>query len=104
MASHTRQYRILFAVLSVCSPFCWGQAGTLKSGNVPVPGATVTATQGERVLRTLSDANGGFQFSGLTAGAWTIEADMFGFQHLRREVQIADTPTRIELSLALQER
>ena len=80
------------------------QAGTLKAGGQPIPGATVRATQGERSLVTLTDDNGAFRFSGMTPGAWVVEADMFGFDHLRREVQVAATPVNLDLTLQLSAR
>src|SRR5204862_2294410 len=80
------------------------QSGTVKAGSQSVPGATVRATQGERSLVTLTDDNGAFHFDGMTPGAWVVEADMFGFDHLRREVQVAATPTSLDLTLQLSAR
>ena len=37
------------------------QTGVVKSEGQPLPGATVRATQGDRVLTTLTDANGEFK-------------------------------------------
>jgi hypothetical protein len=82
----------------------WAQSGTVKADGQPIPGATVRATLGERSLATITDENGAFQLPGLTPGAWTIEADMFGFAHLRREIQIGTAPARIDLTLQLQDR
>src|SRR5581483_4670565 len=82
----------------------FAQSGTVKSAGQPIPGATVRATQGERSLVTLTDDNGAFRFQGMTPGAWVIEADMFGFDPLRREVQIASTPTNLDLTLQLSAR
>ena len=88
----------------VFEPSAFAQSGTVKAGSQPIPGATVRATQGERSLVTLTDDNGAFRFDGMTPGAWVIEADMFGFDHLRREVQVASTPTNLDLTLQLSAR
>ena len=80
------------------------QAGTLKAGAQPIPGATVRATQGDRSLVTLTDENGVFRFTGMIPGAWTFEADMFGFEHLSREVQVGATPANLDLTLQLSAR
>jgi hypothetical protein len=83
---------------------CLAQTGVVKSEGQPIPGATVKATQGERVLLTLTDDTGTFHFDGMTPGAWIIEVDMFGFDHARREVQVGANPTKIDFTLQLRER
>ncbi|HSR09321.1 MAG TPA: TonB-dependent receptor [Bryobacteraceae bacterium] len=77
------------------------QTGVVKSEGQPLPGATVRATQGERVLSTLTDANGEFKLANLTPGTWTIDVAMFGFAPQRREVQIAASPTKIDFTLQI---
>ncbi len=76
----------------------------MKSEGQPIPGATLRATQGDRILLTLTDENGAFEFTGMTPGAWNVDVDMFGFDRLRKEVQIAATPTKIDLTLQLRDR
>jgi len=80
------------------------QAGTVKAGGQPIPGVSVRATQGERSLVTLTDENGVFRLDGITPGAWVVEADMFGFDHLRREIQVAAAPASLDLTLQLSAR
>src|SRR5579863_6912763 len=77
------------------------QTGVVKSEGQPLPGATVRATQGERVLSTLTDTNGEFKLANLTPGTWTIDVAMFGFAPQRREVQIAANPTKIDFTLQI---
>ena len=76
----------------------------MKSEGQAIPGATVKATQSDRILFTVTDANGAFSFDGMTPGAWNLEVDMFGFDRARKEVQIAATPTRIDFTLQLRDR
>ena len=84
----------VLAVLGVCLPVAFAQSGTVHSGAQPVPGVTIRATQGERALSTISDDNGAFQFSGMMPGMWSIEADLFGFDHFQKDVTVGDTPSR----------
>ncbi|HLW77129.1 MAG TPA: carboxypeptidase regulatory-like domain-containing protein, partial [Bryobacteraceae bacterium] len=79
------------------------QSGVVKSEGLPIPGATVKATQGERVLLTVTDGDGAFHIDKLTPGAWIIEADMFGFQHFRKEVTIGEAAQKIDITLQLRE-
>jgi trimeric autotransporter adhesin len=80
------------------------QSGTVRSDGQAIPGASVKATQGEKVLSTVTGDNGEFTLDGMGAGAWVVEADMFGFDHLRRDVQIGASPTKIDLTLQLRTR
>ena len=100
----------ILVVLAVSLPFVLAQSGTVKAGGQPIPGATVRATQvvngapAQRSLVTLTDENGIFRLAGMTPGAWVVEADMFGFDHLRREVQVTAAPASFDLSLQLSAR
>jgi hypothetical protein len=99
-----RWITISISGLLLLAPETRAQSGTVKSDGLPIPGASVSATQGERVLRTLTDENGAFQFTGMSPGIWVVEAQMFGFAPLRREVQVGDALTRIDLTLQLPAR
>ena len=55
----------------------------------PIPGATVTATEGDKKVSTTTDEQGAYAFSDLPDGVWTIEVEMFGFAKLSREVGVA---------------
>ena len=76
----------------------------VKSEGLPIPGATVKATQGERILLTVTDDNGDFHIDGMTEGTWIVEVDMFGFDHVRKEVQVGPTPAKIDLTHATADR
>ena len=80
------------------------QSGVVKSEGQPIPGATVRATQGDRILLTVTDENGAFEFTGMAPGQWNVDVDMFGFDRARKEVQIAATPTKIDFTLQLRDR
>jgi hypothetical protein len=93
----------IFALLGLWMALAWGQSGTVKSDGQPIPGATVRATQGDRVLITSTDANGTFTLDKMTPGAWTVDVNMFGFEANRREVQIGASPTKIDFTLELRQ-
>jgi trimeric autotransporter adhesin len=94
-------HKILF-VLGVSLPLALAQSGTVSSGGTPIPGVIVRATMGERALTTATDERGNFQFTGMLPGTWSVEADMFGFDPLKRDVMIGTDPVRIDLTLQLQ--
>ena len=58
--------------------------GEVTFGGLPVPGATVTATQGEKTISVTSDAGGVFHFDDLPDGQWKIEVKMLCFETDRR--------------------
>ncbi len=63
--------------------------GTIQAGGLPLPGATVTASQGGKKVIATTDERGVFRFADLADGTWTITVDMVGFQALTRDVGVA---------------
>jgi hypothetical protein len=82
--------RLLAALLIVSALPAAEHKGTVKFGTVPIPGATVTAQQGERKANTLTDTQGNYIFSDLTEGTAKISIDMRGFASQEREVPVAE--------------
>lgn len=80
----------------------YAQSGFVKSANQPIPGATVTATIGDRKLVTTTDQNGQYAFSGAPAGDCSIEVRMFGFEPASKKSNCADA-AKIDFALQLQE-
>jgi len=80
---------LLFACMAVPGISASEHHGVVQSGGLPVPGATVSAIQGDKKIVTTTDDQGGYSFPNLADGVWTIEVDMFGFAKLSREVGIA---------------
>ena len=56
-----------------------GLAGRVVFGDLPVPGATVTASKGDRQVTTVTDEQGAFTFADLDNGAWTVRVEMSTF-------------------------
>ena len=63
--------------------------GQVNFGGLPVPGATIIATQGEKAFSVTSDAGGVFHFDDLPDGQWKIEVKMLCFETIDTEVTIA---------------
>ena len=82
------------AGLAVLRLFAAEYHGQVKFGGLPVPGATVTATQGNKTLTAISDPQGSYSFADLPDGVCTIQVEMRGFAALRQEVQVTrDAPS-----------
>ncbi len=67
--------------------------GLVTFGGLPLPGATVTATQGMQKLVTTSDQGGVYHFDNLADGVWTIAVEMQCFATIHAEITVSqDTP------------
>ena len=73
---------------SFCVPL-FAQSGIVRSGNQPIPGATVTATQGDKKFVTATGDDGYYSFPPLGDGNWQVEVQMFGFEPVKQQVNYA---------------
>ena len=73
--------------------------GTVKAGGLALPGATVTASQGDKQIVTTTDQQGAFSFSELADGTWTIEVEMLGFEKMSRQVGVASDAPAADFAL-----
>ncbi len=75
--------------------------GQVAFGGLPLPGATVTTTQGSKKFIAISDEQGNYFFPDLPDGVWKIEVQMSCFATIDQNVTIApDTPSiRFDLKL-----
>jgi hypothetical protein len=75
--------------------------GQVTFTGLAVPGATVTASQGERQVVTVTDAMGVFRFADLADGVWTVRVEMRGFAPATREIAVKSDapPSTWELTL-----
>lgn len=62
--------------------------GAITFHGLPVPGAVVTAVQGDKRFTTSSDDDGAYSFSDLRDGTWTIEVQITGFAKVSREIGV----------------
>jgi hypothetical protein len=93
----------LILILLAASGAAWSQSGFVTSGGKPIPGATVTATQGSQSFSTVTDQDGHYGFPPLGSGAWTVTIDMFGFGPLKKDVDYATTTKPVNFELQLKE-
>src|SRR5262245_4568454 len=75
--------------------------GVVKLGDVPVPGAVVTALQNDKKLLAVTDAQGQYTFPDLTDGAWTLQIEMLGFESVKKEVSVAAGAPATEWTLKI---
>lgn len=77
------------------------QRGAVRFREVPVHGALVQATQGEKTVRALTDHEGRYVLPDLADGTWTIHVEMPGFETIRREIVISEETVPTEWSLRM---
>ena len=75
--------------------------GVVTFNALPVPGATVTVTQGGKKSVTVTDTQGLYSFPTLADGPATIEVEMTGFAPLKQEVTVAPNVATGQLELRL---
>ena len=67
--------------------------GQVKFGGLPLPGATVSTTQGDKKFLAITDQQGAYSFPSLPDGTWTIQVEMLCFLPMKQEVAVApDVP------------
>jgi hypothetical protein len=77
------------ALFFICALTAAEHKGQVQFGGLPVPGATVTATQGDRTLTAITDKDGNYSFADLPDGVWNFQIEMLGFAPIKQEVTIA---------------
>src|SRR5271157_5684088 len=93
--------RLMIAWIAVSGLMAAEHDGVVKSGGLPIPGATITAIQGDKKIVTTTDDQGAYSFPELADGTWTIEVEMMGFAKLTREVGIESDAPLAEWDLKL---
>lgn len=78
------------------------QTGVVRANGVPVPGATVKATSGDKTLVTITDGQGQYKLDGVTNGTWAFEVEMFRFETARKDVQFTGASS-LEWNLTLKQ-
>ncbi len=75
--------------------------GRVTFNGIPVPGATVTVTQGKSGLATITDAQGNYSFPDLHDGVWTLQIEMTGFATIRQPITVAPNAPSAQIDLKL---
>jgi hypothetical protein len=78
----------LIALVSIAAAFGASHFGVVKFGGMPVPGVTVTATQGATRVHTITDPRGLYTLTDIADGTWTVQLDMQLFESERREISV----------------
>ena len=76
--------------------------GRVVHNGLAVPGASVTATKGDRTVATHTDEEGVFRFETLEDGAWLVRVDMRGFVPLDRDITLPLTAAPPPWALTMQ--
>ena len=80
---------LVLACLTVFGLAAAEHHGQVTFGGLPLPGATVTATVGEKRLSAITDQQGAYTFPDLPDGTWKIRVEMQCFEPVEREVAVA---------------
>ena len=85
------------STIAAASPY----SGQVTFGGLPVPGATIAATQGAKKFTVTSDQAGQYRFDDLPDGQWAIEISLQCFVPIHADVTITPTavPGKWELTL-----
>src|SRR5260370_20210637 len=63
--------------------------GVVKFAGLPVPGATITATMGDKKMVAVTGPDGLYSFPDLADGVWNLQVEMLCFSPLKMEVAVA---------------
>ncbi len=74
--------------LAASSLFAAEHHGQVKFGGLPLPGATVTLTQGDKKLVTITNQDGVYEFRDVADGIWNLQIEMLCFIPIKQEVGI----------------
>jgi trimeric autotransporter adhesin len=79
---------LTIALFFCCALTAAEHRGKVQFGGLPIPGVTVTATQGDRSLTAITDQQGNYSFADLPDGVWNFQVEMLGFGLIKQEVTI----------------
>lgn len=105
-SGHWRVGRLIVCLcLVLASQRLWAAEyhGRVRYGDVPVPGATVTLTQGSTELTTVTDSQGLYQFPNIPEGSWKISIELRGFKPMRSSVTVGTANEQGEWTLQMLE-
>ena len=73
----------------------------VKFAGLPVPGATITATLGDKKMVAVTGPDGVYSFPDLADGVWSLQVEMLCFSPLKMEVAVAPNAPSPEWDLKL---
>src|SRR6478735_1417826 len=101
LPNYTSIWRVLAFCAAVTALAASEHHGIVKSGGLPVPGATISATKDGKTVTTTTDANGAYSFANLEDGNWNVQVSMLGFAKASKEIGIAPQAPSPEWDLKL---
>ncbi|HEX4006393.1 MAG TPA: carboxypeptidase-like regulatory domain-containing protein [Acidobacteriaceae bacterium] len=96
--------RILCALLCLAAAMpamASGYKGQVTLNGLPVPGATVSVTQGKTGFATITDAQGNYSFPDLPDGRWTLQIEMTGFATIHQPITVTAGAATLPVELKL---
>ena len=76
--------------------------GQVTFNGVPVPGVTVTATQGPSKTAATTNQDGIYHLADIADGLWTLTIEMFGFATITRDVTVPVTEDPLPDALSVR--
>jgi hypothetical protein len=95
------------AVLPVLLLNPWAAAaqdGLVRALGQPIPGASITAAQGDQKVTTITDEDGRYHFEKLPAGEWNFTVEMFGFTKATQKLTLGIAALPFEWDLKLESK
>jgi hypothetical protein len=93
-------HAVLRAMLLLAGPGCWltgaDLQGVVRFSGLPVPGASVTASQNGRRVSAVTGVDGLYRITGLGSGSWTVRVEMPCFRAPERTVELSTDPASID--------
>jgi hypothetical protein len=74
----------------------------VKFAGLPVPGVSVTATQGDKKVSVVTDDGGLYDFPDLADGVWKIRIEMLCFEPIENDTAVAPNAPAAQWELKLQ--
>src|SRR3954466_12411429 len=91
-ARHIFARRIAVATIAFAAAgtaFASEHHGTVQFAGLPLPGASIVASQNEKRLGTLSGFDGKYSFPDLADGVWHLRVEMLCFATAEQDVTVA---------------
>ena len=86
-------WKCCLCFLTIGSLFATDYRGQVKFSGLPVPGVTVTASQGGKQFTAITDQQGFYAMTGLADGLWKVQVEMLCFTTINEETTVAaDAP------------
>ncbi len=96
-----RTFAAIASITLTATAYASDYRGRINFGGVPIPGATVTVTQGTNSLSAVTDAQGFYYFKDLPDGAWKLKVQLFGFAPLEQDITVAASTTSATVELSM---